>query len=101
MFDSYRFAAGDNELDDFDYDVDHVDMQSEVGAYGGGDEEDAGAAPAPGLTPGPPDSPPRKRATRGRRRRGRSSPKETGEEGFEGGFEESPGQENRGEEGPR
>src|SRR5437016_13977417 len=53
MADSYRFTAGDNELDDFDYDEDHIDMQSEVGAYGGDDEEDETAHRAPAAVPAP------------------------------------------------
>ena len=37
MFETYRAAADD--VDDFDYDEEHVDMQSEVGEYGN-DEDD-------------------------------------------------------------
>ena len=39
MFDVYRFAPNDDELDD--YTDDQVDLESDIGDYGGDDDDDA------------------------------------------------------------
>jgi len=39
MFDTFRFAA-DDDMDDFGYEEEHLDVQSEVGEYGPEDEDE-------------------------------------------------------------
>src|SRR5690348_2870575 len=53
MFDTYRFAA-DNDLDDFGYEEEHLDVQSEVGEYGTEDEDEGDWTPHHAGTPAPP-----------------------------------------------
>jgi len=56
MFESYRFAAED-DLDDFGYEEETVDIQSEVGEYGP-EDEDEDELPKPVHTPAAPAPPP-------------------------------------------
>src|ERR1700692_1345993 len=39
MFETFRFAA-DDDMDDFGYEEEHLDVQSEVGEYGPEDEDE-------------------------------------------------------------
>ncbi len=63
MFDSYRFAAPD-DLDDFGYEDETMDVQAEVSEYGPEDEdEDDLITPAP--EPAPLAAPPPRSSIRG------------------------------------